>query len=141
MKKIIILTFAMACAFSVNAQEQTEAPQAQKRVQLHKQYPTVEISGSVVDAITGEALAGVKLQAYNNTYYTAMTGEDGTFTIKVPEFVTSISATLEGYGLSNVAINGRSSNVNIGLYSDRYLDNYIAKTTGSKSVKSDPFGK
>ena len=31
-----------------------EAPQAQKRVQLHKQYPTVEISGSVVDAITGE---------------------------------------------------------------------------------------
>ncbi|MCQ2076811.1 MAG: SusC/RagA family TonB-linked outer membrane protein [Bacteroidaceae bacterium] len=140
MKKIIILTFAMACAFSVNAQEQTEAPQAQKRVQLHKQYPTVEISGSVVDAITGEALAGVKLQAYNNTYYTAMTGEDGTFTIKVPEFVTSISATLEGYGLSNVAINGRSSNVNIGLYSDRYLDNYIAKTTGSKSVKSDRFG-
>ena len=143
MKKFIILTFALACAFSVYAQDMTdeaEAPKKPERVKLHKQYPTVDVSGTVTDAVTGEPLAGVKLQAYNNTYYTAMTGEDGTYTIKVPEFVTSLSATLEGYSLSNVAINGRSQNVNVGLYTDAYLDQYIAKTTGSKVVSSTGFG-
>ena len=75
MKKFIILTFALACAFSVYAQDMTdeaEAPKKPERVKLHKQYPTVDVSGTVTDAVTGEPLAGVKLQAYNNTYYTAI---------------------------------------------------------------------
>ena len=131
-----------AAASPVLAQDETEEASAvvaplqekSKKQTSVKKYPMKEISGKVVDAATGEPLAGVKLKSYNNSYYTAMTNEKGEYTIKVPTFVTSITAELEGYNLVSSAINGRSEGVNFKLLSDRYLPDYTAKTKGSKSV-------
>lgn len=141
MKKIIILSLALACTFSVYAQDaDSEAPaKKEKTVKKHKQYPTIEIQGKVVDAATGEPLAGAKIQAYNNTYYSAMAGEDGTFKIQVPEFVTSFVTSLEGYNLSRTAINNRKQNITISLYTDRFMPDYSLKTTASKSVTTSGF--
>ena len=131
-----------AAASPVLAQDETEevstvvAPlqEKSKKQKTVKKYPMKEVSGKVIDAATGEPLAGVKLKSYNNSYYTAMTNEKGEYTIKVPTFVTSITAELEGYNLVSSAINGRSEGVNFKLLSDRYLPDYTAKTRGSKSV-------
>ena len=143
MKKFIILSLALACTFSVYAQDTegdaAEAPKAEKRISLSKQYPTHEVTGKVVDAVTGEPLTGARVQSYNNTYYSAMADEDGTFTIKVPDFVTSLVTTLEGYNLDRTAINGRTEGIVISLYSDRYLTTYQAKTAGNKSVSTTDF--
>ena len=49
-----------------------------------KTYPMTEIQGRVIDASTGEPLAGVQVKSFNNPYYTAMTDEDGVYWIKVP---------------------------------------------------------
>ena len=130
-----------AAASPVLAQEETEgataavAPvkQKSKNASVNK-YPMTEVSGRVIDAATGEPLAGVKLKSYNNSLYTAMTNEKGEYTIKVPTFVTSITAELEGYNMVQSAINGRTEGVNFKLLSDRYLPDYTAKTAGSKSV-------
>lgn len=99
-------------------EEEIEAPVKKKVQKPIKKYPMKEVSGKVVDATTGEPLAGVKVKSYNNSFYAAMSDEDGTYKISVPTFVTSLSAVLEGYNFSQVAINDRSEGVDIKLFSD-----------------------
>lgn len=138
MKKIFIFTLALACSFSAFAQDDEEVQKPVKVAKPAKTYPTYEITGKVVDAVTGEPLAGAKVQAYNNPYYTAMAGEDGQFTIKVPDFVTSLSSNLDGYSLNRTAINGRKE-ITISLYTDKYLSSYTAKTSASKASTTTGF--
>ncbi|MBQ8676805.1 MAG: SusC/RagA family TonB-linked outer membrane protein [Bacteroidaceae bacterium] len=104
-----------------------------------KQYPMVEISGKVVDAATGEPLPGVKIKSYNNSFYAAMTDSVGNYSISVPTFVTSLSAALEDYNMTQVAINGRTQGVDIMLFSDVYNADYSEKTSGSRSVSTSGF--
>ena len=118
-----------------------EAPVKKKVKKPIKKYPMMEISGKIVDASTGEPLAGVKVKSYNNSFYTAMTDEEGNYKISVPTFVTSLSATLEGYNLGQVAINDRSQGVDFKLYTDRYLGIYTDKTSASKVVGTSGFGE
>ena len=110
-----------------------------KVVKPTKKYPTIEIKGKVVDAATGEPLAGAQLQAYNNSNYTAMTDENGEYTIAVPKFVTSLAVKLDGYNLAQVALNGRTEEINACLYSDAFLTDYKSKTAATKSVSTDGF--
>lgn len=49
-----------------------------------------EVSGFVYDAATNQPVPGVRVQALNNRYYTALTDDKGAYTIKVPEYVTSL---------------------------------------------------
>ena len=112
---------------------------AKRPVKTLKSYPMMEIKGKVVDASTGEGIGGVQLKSFNNAYYTAMTDEDGTYTISVPTFVTSITAVLEGYNLVQVPLNGRSEDVDIKLYSSKYSADYAAKITPQQSVGAEGF--
>ncbi len=117
----------------------TEAPAKKKQQKTTKKYPMKSVSGTVVDAVTGEPLAGVRVRSYNNSFYAAMTDEDGKYTINVPTFVTSLSAAVEGYNLGQVAINDRAEGVEIKLYDDLYASNYNAKTSAQRSVSKNNF--
>lgn len=116
-----------------------EAPAAKKAKKPIKQYPMVEVSGKVVDAATGEGLPGVRIRSYNNNFYAAMTDSAGNYSISVPTFVTSLSANIDDYNLSQVAINGRTSGVDFHLYSAKYNADYEAKTSGSRDVSTQGF--
>ena len=141
----IVLALMMACPLAISAQDEEAAEEnvvvIKQMAKPTKKYPMKEISGKVVDAITGEPLAGAQIKAYNNSYYTAMAGEDGSYTISVPTFVTSLSTVLEGYNMTRTAVNARTSGVVIGLYTDRFLSTYEAKTSASKSVETKGFGQ
>ena len=131
---------AMAQEYDEDGELVIEGASVNKKVEKPKKtYPMKEIQGLVIDAATGEPLAGVQVKSFNNPYYTAMTDEEGVFWIQVPEFVTSLQASLEGYTINETAINNRTDRVNIRLYSDRYLPNYTTQITGSKSVKTTGF--
>lgn len=127
--------------FPMSAQDEAEAPvaPAKREVKSQKKYPMVEIKGKVLDAATGEPLAGVQIKAFNNSFYTAMTDEDGTYTISVPVFVTSLSAKLDGYSLIQTPIGGRTENVDMNLYSDKFLGDYTSHVSASKSVGTTGF--
>lgn len=71
-------------------------------------YEMKSVSGKVVDAATGEPIAGVRVQALNDQLYTAMTGEDGAYTISVPTFVTALYYEVSGYIGMQRAIKGES---------------------------------
>ncbi|MDE6722014.1 MAG: SusC/RagA family TonB-linked outer membrane protein [Bacteroidaceae bacterium] len=136
-------------ALPVAAQDEVDTPEATEAAEVvaaprkpakpMKKYPTIEVKGKVVDAATGEPLAGTQLQSYNNKNYTAMTDENGEFTINVPKFVTSLWVKLEGYNQVQVALNGKTEGVNVALYADTYLPDYTAKTTGTRSVSTSDF--
>ena len=143
---IAALMFLAGTALPIVAQEQTEseevaeAPAApKKKVKNVKKYPTIAVAGKVFDAATGEPLAGAQIQAYNNMRYTAMTDEDGSFVINVPEFITSIAVRLEGYNLNRTPLNGRTEGVDVYLRSDIFKNDYQAVTTGSHSAYADRF--
>ncbi|MBQ9664870.1 MAG: SusC/RagA family TonB-linked outer membrane protein [Bacteroidaceae bacterium] len=133
-------TLPVAAQDEVGSEEATEVvAKPKKPAKPAKKYPTIEIKGKVVDAATGEPLAGAQLQAYNNSNYTAMTDENGEYTINVPKFVTSLAVKLEGYNLTQTSLNGRTQGVNVSLYSDAYLSDYKVKTAATKSVNTDDF--
>ena len=143
---IAALMFLAGTALPIVAQEQTEseevaeAPAApKKKVKNVKKYPTIAVAGKVFDAATGEPLAGAQIQAYNNIRYAAMTDEDGSFVINVPEFITSIAVRLEGYNLNRTPLNGRTEGVDVYLRSDIFKNDYQAVTTGSHSAYADRF--
>lgn len=65
-----------------------------------------QISGVVVDAATLKAIPGVSVQALNNRKYTAMTDATGTYTISVPDYVTSLYVFTPDYISSQIVIKG-----------------------------------
>lgn len=134
--------FFLGTALPVMAQDEVQDEVAVAPVRVDKPtktYPTIEIKGKVVDAATGEPLAGAQIQAFNNRYYTAMADENGEYTIQVPKFVTSLSVKLDGYNLNNVSINGRTSNVDVKLYSDLLAAEYTTVSSANKVVATEGF--
>ena len=141
---IAAFMFFLGIALPVVAQEEvteevTEVAAPIKKVKPAKTYPTIDVKGKVVDAVTGEPLAGVRLQAFNNKYYTAMTDENGEYTIQIPKFITALTARLEGYNLNNVSINGRTNDVNVRLQSSILKDDYTTNASARKSVAEMDF--
>ena len=70
--------------------EEEPAAVVKKPVVKIPTYPTMEVKGICVDAVSKQPLPGVLIQALGDAKYTAMTDDDGTFTIKVPTFATSL---------------------------------------------------
>ena len=136
---MLFLGTALPAVAQDEVQEVTEVAAPIKKIKPAKTYPTIDVQGKVVDAVTGEPLAGVQLQAFNNQYYTAMTDENGEFTISVPKFITALSVRLEGYNMNNVSINGRTSGVNVYLQSNILKKEYTTNASARKSVSEDDF--
>ena len=60
-------------------------------------YEMREVKGYIVDAATRKPLAGVRVQSLNDPRYSAMTGEDGTYTLSIPVFVTTLYISTPDY--------------------------------------------
>jgi TonB-linked SusC/RagA family outer membrane protein len=107
--------------------EETETQIKQPvRKTVYKQYPTVSLKGKVVDQATKKPLAGIQLQALGNRRYTSMTGDDGTFVIKVPVFTTSLYVHAPQYMSQQVGVVAGDSTqqIEIKMLSDAYLPMY-----------------
>ena len=109
---------------------ETGIKQPTRKAQLVN-YPTISIKGIVTDQATKKPLSGIQLQAVGNVRYTAMTEEDGTFTIKVPHFVTALYVHAPEYMSQQVAIiAGDSTQVlGIGMLRDKFQPMYGTGTT------------
>ncbi|MDE5980891.1 MAG: carboxypeptidase-like regulatory domain-containing protein, partial [Bacteroidaceae bacterium] len=62
-----------------------------------KQETLKAVTGKIVDNATGEALGGVRVQAFGHDRFSTLTEEDGTFTIEVPTYVNSLFVNAPGY--------------------------------------------
>ena len=127
MKTYIVSAMMLLLAGSLAAQEKTTVSTERLKT----------VTGQVVDAATGQPLAGVIVAAYGETRYTAMTNEDGRYELKTPDYVTSVSMRVDGYGLIQRAIADGVANAK--LFSDAFTATYKSVTTATQSAEATNF--
>ncbi len=118
-----VCLFMLSGACVLSAQTEVTAPEGApaatvvKKATPESKYTFREVSGVVYDAATKKPLAGVRVQALNNKLYTALTDDNGEYTIKVPDFVTSLFVALPDYNAGHIAIKGATGQ-NTSLYAN-----------------------
>ena len=106
-------------------------------VSLAAQENSKTVTGQVVDAATGQPLAGVIVSAYDNQRLTTMTDEDGKYELKVPEETRSILLRVDGYNLQQRAI-GRTK-TDARLYSNAFSETYSRTTSSTVAAEATRF--
>ena len=114
--KHTIITLLMLIAASVTAMAQGDDN-------------NITVSGRVTDAATGEPLAGVRVEAYGNNRFTAMTDDKGEYELKVPAWVSSVLMKVDGYNVQQTAIGREVDRVDARLYTTAFGASYKARTT------------
>lgn len=124
---LCLVMLSGTCTMSVQAQsDNTPEPVSAVRANASK-YVMKEISGHVYDAATKQPLSGVRVKALNNGRYMAMTDEKGAYTIKVPEFVTSLYFSTDDYNGVQKPIKGATGQ-DVSLYSSQLKGLYTDGT-------------
>ena len=97
---------------------------------------TIVVTGVVTDAALGSPMAGVRVQAYNNALHSTMTKSDGSFSIKVPEYVSSLTFSVEGCNTVVRSLNGKTDGISVKMYSDAFSEVYSTQTVSTSSVSA-----
>lgn len=129
---VCLFMLSGTCVLSAQAQNEN-APKADsvKKSQVAKrkaaapQYKMKEVVGYIYDGATNKPLAGVKVQALNNRFYTALTEEDGKYVINVPEFVDVLYIHTEGFNPTQVSLKSNTAApvyLTSGMKADFYAD-------------------
>ena len=120
MKKFILSAAMLLATVSLAAQENTKV-----------------VKGRVLDAATGQPLAGVIVAAYGNQRQTTMTDEDGRYELNVPEFTRSVIMRIDGYALQQRAISDGKADAK--LYTSAFSETYKRSTTATISAEAGQF--
>ena len=120
----------MVAAAQVKAQATDDEPEKTKTTVAKQQptYPMMVVKGLVLDAATNKPLGGVQVQALGNNRFAAMTKEDGTFSIKVPTFTTSLFLYTSQYANLQVAITP-DHQVKAKMLSDKFKEMFTTGTS------------
>lgn len=89
---------------------------------------TRNLHGKVIDASTGLPAVGIKVQAYNNSRYAAMTDDNGEYVIRVPEYTTSLVFDGDGYNILQQAVGKDSVLMDTRILSSKFAQDYSMET-------------
>ena len=125
--------------------ETTTTIKKPKRAQVKQSlYPTKTLKGIIIDQATSKPLTGVQLKSLGYDQYTAMTDENGHFTIKVPTFATALYVQSPEYLPQQVAIAACDSTttITVKMLSDKFQPMYGTGTdyTAKRTAKIERFG-
>ena len=120
MKKYIISAILLLVSMTMAAQENSKT-----------------VTGQVVDAATKQPPVGVIVAAYDNDKYSAMTDEEGRYTLKVPDYVSSVQMRIDGYNFQQCAIADGVANGY--LYNEAFTEFYKRKTDAIQSSEASGF--
>lgn len=96
----------------------------------------VVVTGYVTDAALNTPMAGVKVQAYNISRHSAMTKEDGSFSIRIPEYVTSLTFSLDGCNTVVCALKGRTEGINVQMFDANFSEIYSTQTSATSAEQA-----
>ncbi len=112
-------------------------------------YPTKEVKGVCIDAVTKKPLAGIMVQALGDINYTAMSDENGQFIIKVPEFATALFVHSPEFLSQHVGLGAQGTALTIEMISDKFRPMYdknthigasstaLVRNTTSQTIETD----
>jgi len=151
--KYILCSLCLVGSLSAFAQddmtEEETVRTPKKQMVKVPSYPTMEVKGICIDAVSKKPLAGIMVQALGNANYTAMSDEDGQFVIKVPTFATALYVHSPEYLSQHVGLGQKGEILSIEMLSDKFLPMYekgtrigasaVAriKNTTSQTVETD----
>lgn len=106
-------------------------------------FATTMLHGVVVDQVSKKPLAGIQLKVLGYDRYSAMTGADGKFTIKVPEFATTLFVHSPSFMSQQVAINAKDSEKDIQVFmmKEKFRPMYTEGTTYTAQAGFDAEAK
>ena len=116
-----------------------------KRAEVkQKVYPMMSVKGVVTDQATGKPLVGIQLRSLANERYTAMTDENGAFTINVPTFTTALYVHGPEYLPQQIAIMAgqEGQQIEVKMLSDKFQSMYGKTTdyTAKREARIERFG-
>lgn len=139
---LMLATLGMPSALAQDTateQDQTAQTVYNKRKaeseKAHKQYEMKTVTGRVADNATGQPMGGVRIQALGYEEYSVLTEEDGTYSIQVPTFVSSLYITVPGCSPQQAAIK-RENVVNVSLLSNVFRGYYTDGTPITSTAKA-----
>ena len=106
-------------------------------------FATTMLHGVVVDQVSKKPLAGIQLKVLGYDRYSAMTGADGKFTIKVPEFATTLFVHSPSFMSQQVAINAKDSEkeIKVLMMQEKFRPMYTEGTTYTAQAGFDAEAK
>ena len=106
-------------------------------------FATTMLHGVVVDQVSKKPLAGIQLKVLGYDRYSAMTGADGKFTIKVPEFATTLFVHSPSFMSQQVAINAKDTEkeINVLMMKEKFRPMYSEGTTYTAQAGFDADAK
>lgn len=106
-------------------------------------FATTMLHGVVVDQVSKKPLAGVQLKVLGYDRYSAMTGADGKFTIKVPEFATTLFVHSPSFMSQQVAINAKDNEkeIQVLMMQEKFRPMYGEGTTYTAQAGFDADAK
>ena len=106
-------------------------------------FATTMLHGVVVDQVSKKPLAGIQLKVLGYDRYSAMTGADGKFTIKVPEFATTLFVHSPSFMSQQVAINAKDSEkeIKVLMMQEKFRPMYSEGTTYTAQAGFDAEAK
>ncbi len=131
--KNALCLIALGMAMPAMAQDDwtdEDVAKAPKRPKVEQEkYQLKVVKGVVLDEVTKKPLGGVQVKALGNSRYTAMSDDDGTFSIKVPTFTTSLYVYSQEFSAQQVAIGGKEDNIVVYMLSDKFRPMYEDATS------------
>lgn len=144
MNRYFLFGITSLMAFSLNASAQEEATdegavKIVTRTVAQSKYPTRTVKGQVLDAATGSPIAGALVSAAEMQGYSALTGEDGTYTLAVPEFASAIYVTSPDHNPVTMGLKSSENQNAVKLYSDTFQAEYNGTTNIRGNQKAADF--
>ncbi len=130
----LCLMFFVGTGFTpIAAQEEDSAPvdtTTRRRIakQPEKKYEMKSISGTITDGSTGLPMGGVRVQALQLPKYSALTEEDGTYTLDVPVFCHALVIEAPGFNILQLAVKEGKGN-DVALLSNQFHSFYTDGTS------------
>lgn len=142
-----VCLLALATLGVANASAQTDTQEEKDAVAVFnkrkaesekakKQETMKTVTGKVVDNATGEALGGARVQAFGYDRFSALTEEDGTFTIEIPVYVNSLFVNAPGFNSVQSAIS-KEGTAEISMLSGSFKGAYDKETEIKSRAKAN----
>ena len=133
--RVFLCAICLSCCSAAFAQDDYDEEEllsirAPKRKPAVEKNNIIKVHGYVIDQATNKPVSGARLQTLNDDRYASMTNKEGKFTIKVPDFATSLYVQAPNFLSQQVSIrsNDTIQNVKIVLVSDAFAKMYENRT-------------
>lgn len=143
MKKYSIYCLSLLFAAPLSAQarfDEGDSVQVQRVPRAIKKEVTRPVTGRVVASYGKTPLAGVMVRVTATEGYSALTAEDGTFTLEVPIYASALEISSPGYNTVRVGINKSGVLKDILLHTDAASGLYAEDDNIMADVTTSDFG-